>query len=285
MLYLTGASSSSKAGEAPQTDTMKSLGGFISTTPVPNGAVNTLFDLVSIKTLKEQTKETIAIGLVNKFNEPVSDVTLKIVGNQDDICKFRVAAVAVDKNNCMEHIYNRYSEPIDAEFHDATFFRGSVDVTIVTPGIAGEEIVFDPFDVTAVVERSGMDGTYEAVNKAFSKCEDYRVKRLTERTFRIERKDDLSIVEPFECSFLTTDNADFSFSDKFRNVKNGEVLLTEMLQPNETIGIWLQREISEVANLSNEELLKDYDEKRKVDTLEEVELVVNYNMVELEEIE
>lgn len=283
MLYLTGASSSSKSNEAPQNDTMKSLGGFISSTLVPNAALNSLFDFISIKSIKDKTKETIAIGLVNKFDFAVSDVSLKMVYDQDNICKFKVAAVRVDKNNCMEHIYNRYSEPVNAEFYDATFSKGSVDVLIDKCGVIGEEIVFDPFDITAKIEKVGFDGTYEAINKAFSCTNEYRVKRLTEKTFRIERIDDTTIDAPFLCSFIATENANFIFSDKFKNINNNEVIIIDKLQPNEAIGIWIQRQISDIANLDNEQLLKDYDEKRKLDTIEEVDLVINYNIIETED--
>lgn len=282
MLYLTGASSSSKSNEAPQDDAMKSLGGYISSSPVPNAALNTLFDLVSIKTIKEKNKETIAVGLVNKFDIPVSDISLKIVSEQDNICDFRVAAVSVDNSHCMEHINNRYSEPINAEFYDATFFRGSVDVEIIVPGIKGEEIVFDPFDITALIEISGIEGTFNAIAKAFSASEEYQVKRLTERTFRIERKDDITIETPFVCSYISTENSKFKFSNKFRNIKGEEVILTDILQPNEAIGIWVQRIITDVVEKTNEELLQDYKDKRKIETLEEVELVINYNIVENE---
>lgn len=279
MLYLTGASSSSKSNEAPQDDVTKSLGGYISSTPVPNALVNSLFDLISLRTLKEHIKETIAIGLVNKFDTAVSDVNLKIVGSQDNLCLFKIAAVKADENHLMEHINNRYSEPINADFYDATFFKGSVDVEILYPGVEGEEIVFDPFDVTAEIKQSGIEGTYDAISKAFSNSE-YKVERLTERMFRIERQDDITIETPFSCSFISTEGAKFEFKDKFRNVKCGEVNLIDKLEPNEAIGIWIQRQIPEYAEKSNEELLQDYDEKRKVNTLEEVELVINYNIVE-----
>lgn len=282
MLYLTGASSSSKTNEAPQDDVMKSLGGYISSSPVPNAALNTLFDLVSIKTIKEKNKETIAIGLINKFEFSVSDVSLKIVSDQDNICDFRVAATSVDKNNCMEHISNRYAEPINADFYDATFLKGSVDVEIITPGVNGEEIIFDPFDITALVENSGIEGTFNAIDKAFSASEEYQVKRLTEKTFRIECKDDIMIETPFACSFISTENSKFEFSDKFRNIKNGEVILIDKLLPNEAIGIWIQRIVKDVIEKTDEELLQDYNNKRKVETLEEVELVINYNINETE---
>ena len=49
MLYLTGATASLNKGGVAQDDPMKSLGGYISLSPVPNGAINTLFDYISIK--------------------------------------------------------------------------------------------------------------------------------------------------------------------------------------------------------------------------------------------
>ena len=60
MLYLTGASSSlAHSGGTPQDDPMKSLGGYVSNSPVPNAALNTLFDFVSLRSIKDKTKETI----------------------------------------------------------------------------------------------------------------------------------------------------------------------------------------------------------------------------------
>ena len=52
--------------------------------------------------------------------------------------------------------------------------------------------------------------------------------------------------------------------------------------PNEAIGIWIQRTITDVIEKTNEELLQDYIDKREVETLEEVELVINYNIDETE---
>ena len=55
MLYLTGAASSlANSSEAPQTDVSKSLGGYISSSVVPNGNINALFDMISLMTLKNK---------------------------------------------------------------------------------------------------------------------------------------------------------------------------------------------------------------------------------------
>lgn len=280
MLYLTGATSSVTQSEVHQDDPMKSLGGYISSSPVPNGALNSLFDLVSMKTIKDKTKETIAIGLVNKFDKAVTDVSAKIVANRKDICRFKIAAVSVDDKFCMEHINNRYAEPMGAEFYDVTFFRASVDVEILHYGISGEEISFEPFDVIATVEESGIEGTYNAIEKAFSNSEIYRVIRLSENTFRVERKDEEALDKPLPCSFIATDEADFKFIGDFKNEENNEVLIADELQPNQAIGIWIQREVSESAEKSNEELIEDYNNGIKSETIEEVELIINYNIFE-----
>ncbi len=281
MLYLTGATSSVKKSEdVAQTDVSKSLGGYISSSSVPNGSLNVLFDSVSLKTIKDKPKETICIGLVNKFEQSVRNVSLKIVSGQDDICRFKVAAVLADKNLCVEHIPNRYSEPINAEFYDATFYRASVDVEIEESAVVGESISFEPFNVIADVEQGGIEGTWESINKAFSNDETYCVKRLTETKFRIELKDDTKVSEPFYCSILATENAKLSFSGEFSNKKDNEVLITEQLKPCEGIGIWIQREVSNFVERSNEDLLKDYDEKKELEKVENVEVVIDYELVD-----
>ena len=280
MLYLTGATSSVKKSEdVAQTDVSKSLGGYISSSSVPNGSLNALFDSVSLKTIKDKPKETICIGLVNKFEQSVRNVSLKIVSGQDDICRFKVAAVLADKNLCVEHIPNRYSEPINAEFYDATFYRASVDVEIDESAVAGESISFEPFNVIADVERGGIEGTWESINKAFYNDETYCVKRLTETRFRIERRDDIKVSKPFSCSILATENAKLSFSGEFSNKKDNEFLVTEQLKPCEGIGIWIQREVSNFVERSNEDLLKDYDEKKELEKVENVEVVIDYELV------
>lgn len=281
MLYLTGASASRQnTPESAQTDPTKSLGGYISSSLVPNASVNSLFDLISIKTIKDCLKETIAIGLVNEFPHDVKDITLKVIGNSNDLCKFNVAAVALDERLCMESINNRYAEPVNAEFHDVTFLRASVDIKIVRPAIKGEEIVFDPFDITVNVKESGIEGTYQAIKESFESAGEYKVVRLNDNAIRVERVDDEAVNEE-ECSFLTTDDAVFEFLGNFKNEVNNEVYLTDSLKSGEGVGIWLQRElIPERCEKSDEELVKDCDENKKQDTLENVELVISYNLLE-----
>ena len=161
IIFLTGAESSLVKSEvAPQNDAGKSLGGYVSSTPVSSGEVNALFDLISSYTLEKRKRETIALGLVNKLPQAVTNVTLKIVVDKENLATFRVAAVALNNSMAMEKIANRYAEPMSAEFHNADFQRASVDIEITNPASAGEEIALYPFNVSFEVSEGGIEGTW-----------------------------------------------------------------------------------------------------------------------------
>lgn len=279
MLYLTGAQASltKTGGDSPQTDANKSLGGYVSSSQVPNGAFNVLFDLISSYTLENNPIETIGIALINKFDTKVTDVELKMVVGEDNIADFKIAAVAVSSDLSMEHIANRYQQPINAEFYDASFTRASVDVKIDNQAIAGEEIAFYPMNVTVEVKESGIEGTWNAIRDAFDEDDVYVAKRTGEDSFRIERRDEEVVSEPLACSYISTEHSSFTFIGKLTNKKNNTVLLSEELQPNECIGIWIQRTIKKNKSASNEEILENYKNHIIPSTEEEVDLVVNYN--------
>lgn len=281
MIYLTGAQTSlAKTQENPQTDAAKSLGGYISSTPVPNAALNSLFDMISAYTLEKRPKETIAVGIINKFDQAVENVELKIVTDENHEAIFKVAAVSVGEDYAMEHIANRYQEPLMGEFHNATFYRAAVDLEVKQPAAEGEEIALYPFNVVISVKESGIEGTWNAFAEAFSNDETYDVKRISEKVFRIEMRDETILDTPLECSYISTEGFMAEFSGKFKNKETNSVLLTEHLEPKQAIGLWLQRIIKKNEYKTNEQLLKEYKEKFVLDTLEEVEMIISYNFVE-----
>lgn len=282
MLYLTGAGASLvKTQDNPQTDAAKSLGGYISSTPVPNSALNSLFDLISAYTLEKRQKETIAIGLINQFDKEVKDIELKIVTDENHEAIFKIAAVAVSTDNyAMEHIANRYQEPMLAEFYDASFYRAAVDLKINQYASAGEEIALYPFNVSFEVKETGIEGTWNAFEEAFSNDETYCVKRISETIFRIERRDETVLEEPLNCSYITTEGFQAEFLGQLKNKADNSVIIKDSLKPKEAVGIWVQRIIKKKHYPSNEELLKEYKDKYIRETVEEVEVIISYNLVE-----
>ena len=126
----------------------------------------------------------------------------------------------------------------------------------------------------------GCKHPWNAIKKAFAKSNDYEVKRLTSKTFRIVSKDDNVVSEPFVPEVVVSDNAVLTFDGEFKNEKNNEAFVIETLEPNHAIGIWLQRDISNYEAPTNEQIVRDYDEGKVSDKLEEVALIINYDIDE-----
>ena len=287
MIYLTGANTSlAKSSEAAQTDPAKSLGGYISSTPVPNGELNVLFDLISSFTLEKKKKETIALALVNKLDQAVNNVTLKVVVGNENLATFRVAAVKPDSSLAIEHIANRYAEPLAADFYSADFQRASVDIEITNPASVGEEIALYPFNVVVGVEESGIEGTWNAFENAFSNDETYDVVRISENRFRMLRKDESVLPEPLTCSYVSTEGFSCNFLGKFTNGAVGEVTIIDedsQLNPGEAIGLWIQRDLKKYKYPTNQQLIEDYKNKVIKETIETAELVISYNIINAED--
>lgn len=278
MLYLTGAPSSlANSSEAPQSDVAKSLGGYISSSVVPNGSVNALFDMISLLTLKNKNRETIAIGLINKFDESVRNVQLKLVTRKDYIGKFRVAATDVGSDYMMEHIDNIYSEPIQAVFNDVDFYRASVDVEIVNPGVEGEVISIQPLDINITIEESGMDGTMKSILGTLANDYRYGARKLSNNKFELFSKYDDVVSDPIECIAVCSENAELKFDGDYYNGKNNIAFISEELKPGQAIGLWLQRYIVP-KTYTDEELVKMSDDGVEFEKEEDVELVITYDL-------
>lgn len=281
LLYLTGASTSLvKSEDNPQTDASKSLGGYISSTPAPNAALNSLFDMISSYTLEKKQKETIALSLINQLETAVKNVELKIVTDVDNVATFKVAAVAVSSDNYrMESISSRYQEPMAAEFHDASFYRACVDLEVTQYAGKDEEIALYPFGISFVVQEEGWEGTWKAFEEAFSNDETYEIRRISERTYSIGRRDDTLLETPLKCFYITTEGFKAEFLGELSNKADNTVLISEQLEPKEAIGLWIQRDIKDSVP-NNEQLLEDYKHHVIKETVEDVEIVISYDLVE-----
>ena len=281
MIFLTGAPSSiSKSGQVPQTDTAKSLGGYVSTTPVPNGELNALFDLISTHTKEKRRSENLALALVNTTDSYVTSVTMCLVVGQDTLATFKVAAVGLSEDMAMEHISNRYAEPMQAEFHNADFQRAFFDMKILTPATEGS--VCELMGVEVEIDEYGMTQTCEAFVNAFEFDELWSAERLNEDTVRFTRRDEMVYTVPEQPTFVDEGSG---IQATFTNIRNGvtnTVTLVESgttLAPGNGIGLWVKRMIRKSSEKSNEQLLKEYRDKTELLAEETVELIVNYDLM------
>lgn len=281
MIYLTGAQYSLKRTEDnPQADPAKSLGGFISSSPVPNGSLNALFDLVSSNMLIERPRETLAIALINKLAVSVSNVELKIVVGNKPICAWRIAAVAPNDSLAVESIPNRYAEPLNATFYDATFVRAAIEFDVTTPPIGGESFAIMPIGFTAELlgSESGLEGLWKAMRRAASRDATFAVERVSENRFRVAYRDETEVAaEGIECSLLTDGGMRVEFDGKFRNASDNSVIIADELSPDDAVVLWIQREVSpEWEPLTDEQRIEDFKHKVVAPQVEEADIVITY---------
>lgn len=283
ILFLTGATSSlRKSDVAPQADPNKSLGGWVSSSPVPNAALNELFDLVSTGMLSDCPKETLALGLINQLPVPVTNVRLSIVVGNRPVCEWRVAATALSPDLRMESIPNRYSEPLSAVFYDATFQRASVEFEINGEPIEGDQFLILPLSITIDVIEKGVKGFWNGLKTACKQNPIYVAERLSDRRFRISYADETIVSEDgVECRCVKDSDADINFIGKMRNGSTNSVILVDsenQIAPGDGIGLWLQREVSsDWERPTDQELIEMKKRGEILPTVEQAEVVITYD--------
>lgn len=107
-----------------QTSPMKSLGGLVSGSLVPNDVLNNLFSDVSSLSVNRNLTETIGLALKNETGVLAEDIYLYYdYPSKDSQVKIEVAAVVVGLNDCdepeMELIPNIRSKPLVGNFVEA----------------------------------------------------------------------------------------------------------------------------------------------------------------------
>jgi len=285
MIFLTGAQYSLKrTQENPQEDPAKSLGGFISSSPVPNGSLNALFDLISSNALVERPRETLAVALMNTLEVAVQNVEIKIVVGNKPICSWRVAAVAPNSELAVENIPNRYAEPINATFYDVTFMRAAVEFEVTTPPSAGESFAIMPlgFAVELTDKESGLEGLWKAMKRASSKSDVFTAERISDRRFRVAYRDETEIEgEGITCSLLTDGGMTVDFDGKFRNAVANSAIIADELASGDAVVLWLQRQVSdEWERPTDEQLVEDFKHHVVEPQVEEADIVITYDEVE-----
>lgn len=130
-LYYTVSSQPGVAQSKP----VLSLGGFISSSKVPNGSLGNLFDEVSPYTLQNPKAEYIGLILKNTL-KPVRSMSMWVKAFPENICKFKIAPVELTENDEMELVPSVNSKPLYAEFEE-TSETNKIDLTFEEPFAVG----------------------------------------------------------------------------------------------------------------------------------------------------
>jgi hypothetical protein len=138
-LYYT----SSTSQDAIQADPRLSLGGYKSASPLPNNAFDNLFsEITQFMLSKLPEDEFIALVLKNETGVEVDNLWLWFEYGNTPYSKYLVAAVdmTADVNGIlqMEHVPNRNSKPLYADFYEAPGQVNAVEIgTVAIDGMVG----------------------------------------------------------------------------------------------------------------------------------------------------
>lgn len=120
--------------DAEQKQPRFSLGGFISSTVVPNNSIENLFGDITPYTIRNNRDEYIAVMLKNTTGSTATGVTIWFEYPTIQRYKLLIAAVTPNANGEIEHIDNQYSQPYNATFYEADGVGNAVNIGDINDG-------------------------------------------------------------------------------------------------------------------------------------------------------
>jgi hypothetical protein len=115
-LYYTGAAEPNQ----PQTQIQRSLGGYKSSTRIPNASLNSLFQGVGQRQSQEGDEQIIGVILTNESGATITNLSLYATVPVGSNTTFQVAAVTLIDSNRIEQIPNNQSTPYVGELVEMT---------------------------------------------------------------------------------------------------------------------------------------------------------------------
>lgn len=121
-LYYTNSDEFNKPQDRPD----RSVGGFMSSSPIPNDQLGNLFSSLDLITLNEGVTQTRGIGIKNEAEQTLTNLKAWIVAPESPLAEFEIAFVAVSKNDCNESYMEKLINGSAAPYY-ATFYKPAVD--------------------------------------------------------------------------------------------------------------------------------------------------------------
>lgn len=164
--------------DTPQQKANQSLGGFKSSSLVPNSSFGSLFSDISSLFIERDLPEYIGIILINEMEVESTDIKLWISRDVDSICKYKVSVVELNSRNEMEMLPSINSKPLYAEFYEANSIDSAINIPPMLPneqyGIWIERSLDK--ESTSYINRSNCEKLYTDPSIFSNKIEEFDVK-------------------------------------------------------------------------------------------------------------
>lgn len=256
--------------QAAQPDRNKSLGGYMSSTPIPNGKINALFSPISLYAQKNASVEVIGIFLLNDTNAAITGITLQQIyeeklGIKDNQAKFEWGIVEPNSEFQIEMIGSRDAEPFYADFFEPETIRESCILKLIQAA--------DNENVTLLGETIPMSGNTILSNiddlvAYFSNIEEYLVEKYSDNQIYIKKQELTDTGAAVELRNST--NVLISEPVNLSGYQDGETEISATLAAGAALGIWIKRTVLKPSK-------KDCAYLTDLDTEELLEVLINHN--------
>lgn len=186
----------------PETD--KSIGGFISSSPVPNDDFANVFSEISLLSITNDLQETKGLALKNETGVDITDLLINYVYPEVDsqtIVEIATVAVSIDAcgDQAIEKIPNFRSTPQFATFQEANAAQARARMELSNPGSNGDTITIEvdsiPEETTIALPQANptIEETVDAIVDAFAANVTYTVTKVIEKRILISTSTALGV--------------------------------------------------------------------------------------------
>lgn len=266
-----------------QNEAVFSLGGFLSSSEVPNDSFSALFGEITYNGIKNNVAEHICIAVQPTVG--MLDIIFSINVESDSLSKFRVAASLITKDECEKFgipgIKSIYSKPTNQSFNQCTSVFGETKFILNSDLIKGETLlVYSDFDLIAEVvyseDFSDIEYTqFGEENFIFKSRFDFESKVYS--LFLIQ-KDFITFNNSIEINRTDTNSAGTveNTLPQVNQVNLGNVTTEQLLV------LYIERTIKskfvkEISKNNCERLFSLFNSDGKLETVESIELEFNYD--------
>lgn len=264
--------------KVPQTEANKSLGGFMSSSSVPNGKINALFSDISGYDLKEKNSNTIAIFFYNDGTTDINNLSLEMIyqnklGVPVNYADFEFSITEMSATGSIELIGSIFEEPFYANWFTPESRYEDCRIELKTPGNVGDD--FSIFGLIGTLTGDTLATFQKDILDLINSSPDLICQVVDEKTVYIRRN--VILVTGENSEFLTSGFAEIVSDQNLANGLDGRTIIYPTLAPEKALGIWMKRKINDNYKSLTKECKTLEEQDKTLDKTELFELNFQYD--------
>jgi len=235
--------SGAKHSLSAQNDKTQSLGGYMSSTPIPNGRPGALFSSLSIYSQKNRIEETLAFFIYNETQTAITNLSIQqiyqdFLGEVDNDADFDWAIVEPTDDHQIEVIGSSQESPFNADFFNPTTVRESCILKMVTVPASGE--TFNLLGQAILFVGSTLEHMVDEIIAHFELVPEFTVQKYSNTSVYIRRE---ALTKTDAVVQITSTGTAESNIVNFSGYVDGETSLVASLDAGKSLGIWVRRKV------------------------------------------